>query len=714
VDIRAALGAAVVKFLKLGRLSFGRGGGASGGALDLFSQRQKDFGKAYEVNVWAYRAINAIMTAAGQVPFKAVERTSSGALEDLKTEHPFIALLNNPNPFMTRQDLIEYLFMFAESSGEGYWLFDDQGANGRTGKLRLKDVKELWPIPSHEIKPTPDASKFISDFLFKPDGSKGETLSTEEVFRIVYPSPASLVVGQASLKAVQLDLAADLYAAEFERFIMKNLAANVVFMKTDGTFTEEQEEQYRRSLATVFKNVRIGFLQSGLDFANPQMAAKDLPFLELDVRRQKRISGALGVPPIMLGSEDAKYDNAEQQKRFFWGDTMRPKLNRVAEHLTKKLHALGENEKVRIVPDLSEVAELQPDHAARSTTAKTWVSMGYPLNAAIKTFGVKGMEEVEGGDVGLVSAGVIPIEDAANPPELDPAMDPEGTPEDAPPPKPGKKPKPPVEDEEEDGEKSMARSSAKAFDDARWKRFMRDTEPGTRKLRAEVKRFFSTQENSVLARLAEVMGSNEKMALARDARVALIVLDIEEETRKLSKRTSPLLKAIYAKLGKQAVEDVGASIAFNVESPLAAEFLTDHVFKFAYEVNKTSRARLTRLLTEKFTEGATQAELTDAIKAEFGFYERYRAARIARTESGIAGNAGIYDGLKQAGVEKKRWISARDQKVRETHAIADGDEVRIDEPFDVGGVLLDHPGDPSGPPEEIINCRCVLRAAREN
>ncbi|GAG42373.1 unnamed protein product, partial [marine sediment metagenome] len=70
---------------------------------------------------------------------------------------------------------------------------------------------------------------------------------------------------------------------------------------------------------------------------------------------------------------------------------------------------------------------------------------------------------------------------------------------------------------------------------------------------------------------------------------------------------------------------------------------------------------------------------------------------------------GRHAGMKQAGVKEKEWLTSRDGLVRteETsaanHVELDGEQVDISETFSNG---LEHPGDPSGPPEEVINCRC--------
>jgi hypothetical protein len=55
-----------------------------------------------------------------------------------------------------------------------------------------------------------------------------------------------------------------------------------------------------------------------------------------------------------------------------------------------------------------------------------------------------------------------------------------------------------------------------------------------------------------------------------------------------------------------------------------------------------------------------------------------------------------------------RWLSQRDDDVRTTHVAADGQERPPTESFDVGGAALRYPGDPRGPLNEVMNCRCVL------
>lgn len=97
-----------------------------------------------------------------------------------------------------------------------------------------------------------------------------------------------------------------------------------------------------------------------------------------------------------------------------------------------------------------------------------------------------------------------------------------------------------------------------------------------------------------------------------------------------------------------------------------------------------------------------------------------RARAIARTEAIAAYNGGRFNGfVSQAaqlgGAWDKIWLATHDHRTRFTHARKTGaDEQRVPllSPFAVGESLLMYPGDPTGPPGEVINCRCSILLAR--
>jgi hypothetical protein len=60
----------------------------------------------------------------------------------------------------------------------------------------------------------------------------------------------------------------------------------------------------------------------------------------------------------------------------------------------------------------------------------------------------------------------------------------------------------------------------------------------------------------------------------------------------------------------------------------------------------------------------------------------------------------------------KRWDAKDDSAVRPAHRLADGQVQYASQPFMVGGEPLMSPGDPSGSPWNVINCRCKQRFSR--
>lgn len=92
---------------------------------------------------------------------------------------------------------------------------------------------------------------------------------------------------------------------------------------------------------------------------------------------------------------------------------------------------------------------------------------------------------------------------------------------------------------------------------------------------------------------------------------------------------------------------------------------------------------------------------------------RNKAQLIARTEStNVLNEASLrraIDSETASGTELlKVWISKRDERVRDTHEEAHNQAVPLADKFTVGVSLMERPGDPTAPIEEVANCRCTI------
>jgi hypothetical protein len=81
-------------------------------------------------------------------------------------------------------------------------------------------------------------------------------------------------------------------------------------------------------------------------------------------------------------------------------------------------------------------------------------------------------------------------------------------------------------------------------------------------------------------------------------------------------------------------------------------------------------------------------------------------------------NAGRHDAFQAFAQEsgdgdlERMWLSTSDARTRDSHRLADGQRTGLTAPFQVGGASLMFPGDPAGPPDLVIQCRCVTVLTR--
>lgn len=126
-------------------------------------------------------------------------------------------------------------------------------------------------------------------------------------------------------------------------------------------------------------------------------------------------------------------------------------------------------------------------------------------------------------------------------------------------------------------------------------------------------------------------------------------------------------------------------------------------------VNNSQKELIRRIIKAGMREGLSNREIAKKIMSDGLVAEKFKAIRIARTETHSAANHAVQTTVKATGRRMwKQWAHSMDDRVRSkkfNHRISE--VVKINDSYEGTGELLDYPGDPSGSAGNIINCRCV-------
>jgi len=111
--------------------------------------------------------------------------------------------------------------------------------------------------------------------------------------------------------------------------------------------------------------------------------------------------------------------------------------------------------------------------------------------------------------------------------------------------------------------------------------------------------------------------------------------------------------------------------------------------------------------------GGVKRKLIKELKFRLGKVEDWRALRIAHTEVMTASNKATHLAEDEISIPVvKRWITAPYgvASTEERHTLMDleSQSPHKGEAFNVGGTMMQYPGDPAGGAENVINCRCTI------
>jgi HK97 family phage portal protein len=628
--------------------------------------------------------------------------------------NPWEKLLRRPNKFMSWYDFKKYHFLALEMTGKSFWLIE---------KNSLGEPTELNLLPPHLTKPVPGKEELIAGFEYEPTPGRKISYKYEDVlyFRSIN-SLDSLIDGLPGITAAKDSIMTDLFATAWNKVFFKNASKIDGILFVDGPLNDDQRKRNLEAWDTLYKGMdkahKIALIGGGTGgksrFQDFSRNLKDMDFIQLSKMKREEVLGVLGVPAFVVGiREDANYANADAQMRVFWELGLSAKVKEFESTMTMRVGDLMKKQDVVFQADLSTVKALQENELQRAQTAQAYRFIGIPLNDIINKMD-------------------LPFDPVEDKPEPEPEEPPAGTdqPEDEP--KDDQEETPAGEDETPKAGRvrisKQAEELAETVKRMRWNAFDRNLRMHEPKFEAAMKTFFKSQRARVLARLKKVdllKGGRlgDRKDLQEDA-VSIIIQTIwndDSEMAAMQRAAGKLIRGVYADFALQAIKDNELDLNFSLKDPELVRFVESKVLKLAREASATTKESLSDSVVEAvrdaIAEGLENSEtmrsIADRIDDVYDFAQAHRSTVIARTEVIGAANTAGYDMLGRVGASVQ-WLTSRDGKVRDTHQLLEGDVKPHGEPFiTAGGAKLQYPGDPSGPPEEIIQCRCTIIKAKE-
>lgn len=631
-----------------------------------------------KASVWVYAAVRRIATNVSRVPWH-VEVLQAGGTWQRDPSHPLAVLLNEPNPFMTGQDLRERWV---------YHLWLGGNALGKLVLVRGTPV-EIWPLSPDRVKPVPDPSRFLSHYEYRDPSGQVHAFPPEEVIHLQFVDPANPYWGLSPLQAAAKVVDTDTAAVHWNLTALQNRTVKDLIYFPSQPLTREQWEEARRMLREQHMgpdNARGIFLASMPgEIQEVGTTATELDWLNSRRLTREEIAAAMGIPLVVLTGEGT-YRNFETAVRMVWQDVFLPFLDDLAEAFNAVLVPYWDPEarqpgappKLRVVYDISSVTALQEDFGTKVEIAERLVRLGYTLNQVNQRLGL-GFDNVPWGDQPSLGPTVML---ATGPRSFKADLASEWP-------------------EERKAAFWRQRDTARR----RWERYLADRIAQQFLAEGQVVARAFARGGEAAAYAAIDAAATEWRAFLEAAYLATIEHWGREE---------------FERLQAQAVKAAPAARKFRALSDRIKTWASRYAaLKVSYLTEATRRA-IGAAITEGLLANEDTREIARRIRET---YERWaeppddseidvpRSYRIARTEAGSAMNFAVQEAGRQARDEfqmtiVKTWISSRDDRVRESHRQLDGETVGLEDRFSNG---LLYPLDPDATDaSEVVNCRCVV------
>jgi HK97 family phage portal protein len=396
-------------------------------------------------------------------------------------KHPFLDLLNRPNPFTTRR---EYLFQFMcrmELIGK---TFSYMPRNG------LGLPAEMWLLPlsrNGEVRILPSSQTFIDGYLYN-EGNVRVKFEQEEIFWVKYLNPGDPFDGYSPLMGQDYPYDIDHFLSQQQYAFFKNSAMPGAVFSTDQTLDEETvkriRDEFDQQYAGASRHGMSMFTHGGFEPKKAALTPKEFQIGTVaDWNRDKMIA-AYGLSAGKLGIvKDVNRANGEFLDYQFITDCIHPRLDLILEKL--EVDILSQyDESLHLEHDVPAPTDRELDIKERESM---WRSGALTQDEWRQEMGLDALPD-EMGSRTWVPINVVPME-PAEPEEEEPQQPP-----------PGEQPAEEPEEEEQSMDMLCASTEEEAEAMAHtlaWKAFVTKTDAWEKKWIPTLRRLFNEQRAEV-------------------------------------------------------------------------------------------------------------------------------------------------------------------------------------------------------------------------
>jgi HK97 family phage portal protein len=623
---------------------------------------------------WAFNCGYRNALGVAKVPLKIYKRSVVDNKEvlDQITAHPFLDLMQSVNPHFNKFELMVLTELNLEVCGNAYWWIVRDG---------LRVPRQVWNIPANWMKIVPSQTEFVAGYVMTVPGRQATPIpfQVDEIIHFRVPGLQSIYYGTPWMFGAQYDVDLNKQIKTYGiNFLLNNAQPNGV-LSTDDSLTQAQWDRLMTTWMARHKGSgnagKIAVLESGLKFEKTGSNLSEVAYPDTSRSVRDGILATFGVPASQLGLvEDVNRANADANEYNYQKGTIVPRLTLIEEKLNEKMMPLYD---ARLVCKFD--SPVPEDKEFRLRERQINIASGYStIDEEREKDGMEALNLPET-SVPLIPFNLVPsgttADDATAPKDEDP--------------------------------ETKAIEQKKDRRDHAWDMFIQMTGPMEKRFGNAMKRFFKVQHDEITRNLMKHRSfvPGQKAGLETS-----LIFNVSSENKRLAGFAKPFIMDAFTGGLKLGAREVDSSIAFDMQIPNIERAIDERIQFFSTRINEST----VELLNDTIQEGVSFGESIDKIAARvngvFDFSEKYRSVRIAQTEVIGAANSGQMKAYHDAGVKEKEWITARDEKVRESHQI-DGQVVGMTSGFTLNsGTRLQYPGDRSGdaPAEDIINCRCRI------